>query len=109
MTTIRLGYAVGSGDPVDVPRKHLAICGQTQDGQDDALQGLIHRSGLAVAFVTKRGEQFPRRGRRYFMNKPTGIRASILEPRAGAPKVQRDYRASRGAPHYDVQANVQTP
>jgi len=55
---VRLGYAIGSGEPVDIPVRHLVVTGQTQEaGKTTALEALITRSGLkALAFVTKRGE-----------------------------------------------------
>ncbi len=56
--TIRLGYAIDSGEPVDLPLGHLCVTGQTQlSGKTTTLEGLIARSGRrAVSFVTKRGE-----------------------------------------------------
>lgn len=58
MRTIPLGFEVGSGKPIAIPLKHLAITGQTQEaGKTTALEALITRSGLrALTFVTKRGE-----------------------------------------------------
>lgn len=63
---IHLGYAVGSGDPVSVPLKHMAVTGQTQEsGKTTTLEALVQRSGAtALAFVTKRGERAFERGRR---------------------------------------------
>lgn len=56
--SIHLGYVVGTGEPVEVPLRHTAVTGQTQEsGKTTTLEGLISRSGLqAVAYVTKRGE-----------------------------------------------------
>lgn len=56
--TVRLGYEVGSGYPVDISLHHLAACGMTQlAGKTTAIEGLIHRSGMpALAFITKQGE-----------------------------------------------------
>jgi hypothetical protein len=56
--TIPLGYEVGTGRALEIPLRHLAVTGQTQEsGKTTTLEGLISRSGLrAVAFVTKRGE-----------------------------------------------------
>jgi hypothetical protein len=53
-----LGYVVGTGEPVEIPLRHTAVTGQTQEsGKTTTLEGLISRSGLqAVAYVTKRGE-----------------------------------------------------
>lgn len=55
---IHLGYVVGTGEPVEIPLRHTAVTGQTQEsGKTTTLEGLISRSGLqAVAYVTKRGE-----------------------------------------------------
>jgi hypothetical protein len=55
---IRLGYELGVGAAVDIPLRHTAVTGQTQEsGKTTTLEGIILRSGLrAVAFVTKRGE-----------------------------------------------------
>ena len=56
--TIRLGYEIRTGRPVDVPLAHTAVTGQTQQsGKTTTLEALVHRSGKrAIAFVTKRGE-----------------------------------------------------
>ncbi len=58
ISTIHLGYVVGTGEPVEIPLRHTAVTGQTQEsGKTTTLEGLISRSGLqAVAYVTKRGE-----------------------------------------------------
>lgn len=63
---IRLGYVVGSGAPVEIPLKHMAVTGQTQEsGKTTTLEALVERSGAtALAFVTKRGERAFDRGRR---------------------------------------------
>jgi hypothetical protein len=55
---IHLGYEVGTGEPVEIPLRHTAVTGQTQEsGKTTTLEGLIHRSNLrAIAYVTKRGE-----------------------------------------------------
>jgi len=57
--TIHLGYEIGSGERVEIPLRHLAVTGQTQDsGKTTTLEALISRSELkAIAFVTKRGER----------------------------------------------------
>jgi hypothetical protein len=63
---IRLGYEIGSGAPVDVPLRHLAVTGQTQEsGKTTTLEALVDRAGVtALAFVTKRGERAFEGGRR---------------------------------------------
>src|SRR3954454_23968230 len=55
---VHLGFEVGTGKPVEIPLKHMAICGQTQEaGKTTALEALITRAGVrAVTFITKRGE-----------------------------------------------------
>ena len=66
MNTIHLGYEVGSGREIQIPIRHLAVTGQTQEsGKTTTLEALICRSGLrAIAFVTKRGEGSFANGRR---------------------------------------------
>jgi hypothetical protein len=56
--TVHLGFEVGSADPVEIPVRHMAVTGQTQEsGKTTTLEALITRSGLpAIAFLTKRGE-----------------------------------------------------
>jgi hypothetical protein len=56
--TVHLGFEVGTGDAVEVPVRHMAVTGQTQEsGKTTALEALITRAGLpAIAFLTKRGE-----------------------------------------------------
>lgn len=58
MTTIHLGYEVGTGNSVEIPRRHMAVTGQTQEsGKTTTLEALVKRSAVsAIAFVTKRGE-----------------------------------------------------
>lgn len=56
--TVHLGFEVGSAKPVEIPVRHMAVTGQTQEsGKTTTLKALIARSGLpAIAFLTKRGE-----------------------------------------------------
>jgi len=58
MTTLHLGFEVDTGEPVEIPLKHLAVTGQTQEsGKTTTLEALVYRAGVpAIAFVTKRGE-----------------------------------------------------
>jgi hypothetical protein len=115
--TLLLGYEVGaSGASVEIPLKHMAITGQTQEaGKTTALEGLIARSGLkAVTFITKRGEASFTGARRiepYFREQADWqFVASILEASRGEKlKFERAWiiRASRGAKTLaDVQRNV---
>jgi hypothetical protein len=55
---IHLGFEVGTGEPVAIPLRHLAVTGQTNEsGKTTTLEALVVRSGsTALAFVTKRGE-----------------------------------------------------
>ena len=57
-STIHLGFEIGTGAPVEIPLRHLAVTGQTQEsGKTTTLEALITRSNLrAIAYVTKRGE-----------------------------------------------------
>lgn len=63
---IHLGYEIGSGAPVEIPLKHMAVTGQTQQsGKTTTLEALIERSGAtSLTFVTKRGETSFATGRR---------------------------------------------
>lgn len=58
MTDILLGYEVGTGEPVRVPLRHIAVTGQTQQsGKTTTLEALAQRSGETVlTFITKIGE-----------------------------------------------------
>jgi hypothetical protein len=72
--TVHLGYEVGSADAVEIPVRHMAVTGQTQEsGKTTALEALITRSGLAaIAFLTKRGEKSftsARQARPYFQER----------------------------------------
>jgi hypothetical protein len=55
---IHLGYEVGTGEPVEIPLRHTAVTGQTQEsGKTTTLEAMAVRSGLdIVAPLTKRGE-----------------------------------------------------
>jgi len=115
-TTVRLGFSVPAGAPVDIPVRHTCITGQTQEaGKTTALEALITRSGLkALAFITKPGEGSFSVGRRidpHFREAADWqFVSSILEASRGEKlKFERAWimRASRGASTLaDVQANV---
>lgn len=64
--TIHLGFEIGSGASVEVPLRHMAVTGQTQQsGKTTTLEALIERSGAtSLTFVTKRGEASFASGRR---------------------------------------------
>lgn len=114
---VRLGYEVGTGEPVDIPIRHMAVAGQTQEsGKTTTLEALVERSQLrALTFVTKRGEasflQTCRRVEPYFREQTDWqFVASILEASRGEKlKIERAFiiRASKGARTLaDVQTNV---
>lgn len=114
--TVHLGYQVGSGEPVDVPIRHMVVTGQTQEaGKTTTLEALIARANLpAVAFVTKRGERSFAEGRRiapYFRERADWqFVVSVLEATMRERlKFERAWimRASKGATTLaDVQRNV---
>jgi hypothetical protein len=69
--TVRVGFELGTGEPITVPVRHMAVTGQTQEsGKTTTLEAMIARlndQGVddaetdgepvsAIAFVTKRGE-----------------------------------------------------
>jgi type IV secretory pathway VirB4 component len=56
--SIHLGFEVPTGTAVEIPLRHMAVCGQTQEaGKTTALEALITRAGVrALTFITKRGE-----------------------------------------------------
>src|SRR3954471_10524733 len=58
--TVHVGFELGTGAPVAAPLAHTFVCGQTQlSGKTTTLRAIVVRSGKrALAFVTKRGEQF---------------------------------------------------
>jgi hypothetical protein len=115
-SVVHLGFEVGSGRPVEIPLKHMAICGQTQEaGKTTALEALITRAGVrAVTFITKRGEGSFTDARRidpYFREQADWqFVASILEASRGEKlKFERAWiiRASKGARTLaDVHRNV---
>ncbi|MGA8221478.1 MAG: hypothetical protein WB780_07460 [Candidatus Acidiferrales bacterium] len=63
--TILLGYELGTGEAVTIPRDHMAVTGRTQEsGKSTTIEALVTRSNApALAFVTKRGEKSFRTGR----------------------------------------------
>lgn len=63
---IHLGMEIGSGRHIEIPARHMAVVGQTQEsGKTTTLEALVARSkAQAIAFVTKRGEGSFREGRR---------------------------------------------
>lgn len=113
---IHLGYEIDTGKAVEIPLKHLAVIGQTQEsGKTTTLEALIARSGLrAIAFVTKRGESSFSGGRRiapYFRERADwqfveSVLESVMRQRM---KFERAWivRASKSAKTLaDVQRNV---
>lgn len=116
MSEVLLGYEVGTAAPVEIPIRHTAVTGQTQEaGKTTALEAMINRSGLsAVTFITKRGESGFTDAVRidpYFREQADWqFVASILEASRGEKlKFERAWiiRASKGARTLaDVQRNV---
>lgn len=116
MTTIHLGYELGTGKPIAIPLKHTMVSGITQEaGKTTTLEALITRSGLrALTFLTKRGEGAFGAGRTiapYFREQADWrFVAAVLEASEGERlKFERAWimRASKGARTLaDVQRNV---
>ena len=115
--TVHLGFAVGSGEPVEIPVAHMIVTGQTQAaGKTTALEALVQRSGVrALAFRTKRGEgAFETSGTRvlpYFRERADWrFVSAILEASIGERmKFERSWimRATKGAKTLaDVRRNV---
>ena len=128
---IHLGYKVGSGEPIAIPLRHMAITGQTQEsGKTTTLEALVSRAATpvamlqkshavvsqlrAIAFITKRGEGSFRSGRRiapYFQERADweyveSILEAVMKQRM---KLERAWilRATRGARTLDeVRANA---
>lgn len=57
--TLRLGWELVTGSPVEIPLRHTAITGETQwAGKTTTAEAWVSRSGMrAVAFITKPGEK----------------------------------------------------
>lgn len=116
--TIHLGFAVGTGAAVEIPLKHMAVTGMTQEaGKTTALEALIARSGLrAVTFITKRGEGSFGGGRRippFFRERADWqFVASLIDATMGEKnKLLRSWlmKVCRGTQTLaEVQRNVQT-
>lgn len=66
---IPLGFEVGTGEPVNIPRGHTFVTGQTQlSGKTTTLLAIVARSNRnALAFITKRGEKMDGRRIRPFL------------------------------------------
>jgi hypothetical protein len=58
LSSVLLGFEVGTGEPVEIPIGHMAVTGQSNvSGKTTTLEGVVSRCGLrAIAFLTKRGE-----------------------------------------------------
>lgn len=127
MSTVLLGFEVGSGDAVEIPIGHMAVTGQSNvSGKTTTLEGLVSRCGMrAIAFLTKRGEGSFRVAQPiapYFKDRTDWrFLASILESVAGDKlkfqrteimKLSQDYAGPEGtwnAPKTlaEVQANAE--
>jgi hypothetical protein len=116
--TIHLGFEVASGSPVEIPIRHMAVTGQTQEaGKTTTLEALIDRAELrALTFVTKRGEGAFTSGRPtapYFREQADWrFVSSLLEAFLGERlKFERSWimRATKKARTLaDVRRNIQT-
>jgi hypothetical protein len=119
MSDVLLGFEIGTGRAVRIPLAHTFVSGQTQlSGKTTTLRAIVERSGRrALAFVTKRGEEFDGRRIRPYLprqgNEPIHWRtvevilASAVEQKA--LKFERLWiiNAAKGARSLeDVQANV---
>jgi hypothetical protein len=127
MTTVLLGFEVGTGAPVEIPVGHMAVTGQSNvSGKTTTLEGVVSRCGMrAIAFLTKRGEGSFRVASPippYFKDRTDWrFLASILESVAGDKlkfqrteimKLSQDYQGPEGtwnAPKTlaEVQANAE--
>jgi len=115
---LHLGFEVGTGNPVEIPIRHMVVTGQSQEaGKTTTLEALISRSLLpAVAFITKRGEQSFSVGHRlqpYFRERADWqFVSSVLEATMRERlKFERAWiiRASKGAKTLaDVRKNVKS-
>lgn len=116
---VLLGFAVGSGAPVEIPLAHMFVTGQTQlSGKTTTLRAVVERSGRrALAFVTKRGEEFAGRPIRPYLPRQgeqpihwrmvETILASALEQKSLRYERLQIINAAKGARSLDdVQANV---
>jgi len=45
MNTIHLGFEVGSGKPIEIPMKHMAVTGQTQESGKTTTWLLVNVKG----------------------------------------------------------------
>jgi hypothetical protein len=116
MSSVLLGYKLGSGEPVEIPIAHMVVAGQSQQaGKTTTLEALIGRAKLpALGFITKRGErsfQHARRIRPYFRDRADWqYVAAVLEATLQEKlKFERAWimKASKGARTLaDVQKNV---
>lgn len=119
MKTVHLGFEVGTGTPVEIPLAHTFVCGQTQQsGKTTTLRAIVHRSGArALAFLTKRGEDFEGRPIRPYLPKEgdAPIHWRLVETILASALGQRNLKferlwiinAAKGARSLDdVQANV---
>ncbi len=115
--SIHLGFEIGTGASVNIPLKHMAVTGQTQEsGKTTTLEALAARSQTkTIAFMTKRGERGFASGRQimaFFEERADwefieSILESAMHERM---KFERAWivRACKGAKTLaDVQRNVQ--
>lgn len=119
MKTVHLGFQVETGHPIEIPLAHTFVCGQTQQsGKTTTLRAIVERSGArALAFITKRGEDFEGRPIRPYLPREgetiihwrqvENILASALEQRNLKFERMQIIKAAKGARSLDdVQRNV---
>lgn len=115
--TVHLGFAVGTGESVEIPIAHMVVTGQSQmAGKTTALDSLAAAAGVrSLAFVTKRGEGSfggARRVAPYFRPRTDWqfVEAILESTMRQRMKFERAWivKASRGAKTLaDVRKNVQ--
>jgi len=99
MKTVRLGYEINSGNPINIPISHLIVTGLSQkSGKTTTLESLIKRSGKkAIVFRTKIGEKSFLSGTiipPYFKDKSDWQFIESLINSIMNEKIHRDERAS---------------
>jgi len=101
VSTVHLGFEVGTGKPVEIPLAHTFVTGQTQlSGKTTTLRALVERSQqCAIAFVTKRGEAFEGRRIRPYLPREGDrqLHWRLVETLMAAALGQRNMKWERGA------------
>lgn len=116
MNSIRVGFEIPSGNPVDVPQQHVAVYGLTQKaGKTTLLEGMVSRVATTTLVLRTGRADIPFAGahrvrpffrERYDWKYVEGLLWSFLEEK---PKVYRTWvmRATQGARSLaDVHARI---